>query len=82
MLRPPIPARVRLRGEIPQWVGSPVATGSLRFVAGPWQTTGMWWSKQERFAFDHFDVQVSDGVVARLRHDRLRDRWEFDAIYD
>jgi len=82
MLRPPVPAEVRLRGASPSWVRSTIATGSLRFVAGPWRTAGGWWLQSERFAFEHFDVQVSDGTVARLRHDRLRDRWQFDAIYD
>ncbi len=82
MLRPPVAVEVRLRGRMPIWVRSAIATGSLRFVAGPWRRAGNWWSSSERFAFEHFDVQVSNGIVARLRRDRLRDRWEFDAIYD
>jgi hypothetical protein len=31
---------------------------------------------------DHYDVQISDGSVARLRHDRLRHIWSVDALYD
>jgi hypothetical protein len=51
-------------------------------AAGPWRTTGAWWSEEERFAFDHFDVWTSDGTVCRLRLDRVERRWEIDAVYD
>jgi len=27
-------------------------------------------------------VQISDGSVARLRHDRLHHTWSVDALYD
>jgi hypothetical protein len=50
--------------------------------AGPWRTTGGWWSPEERFAFDQFDVQSEDGVVVRLRFDHVRREWQIDAIYD
>ena len=32
-------------------------------LAGPWRTTGRWWSKGKRFAFDYFDVETSDGTL-------------------
>jgi hypothetical protein len=50
--------------------------------AGPWRTTGGWWCPEGRFAFDHFDVHTSDGLVVRLRLDRLRSVWHVDAVYD
>ena len=37
---------------------------------------------EERFAFDCYDVQTSDGGVARLRFDHLRGCWQVDALYD
>ena len=48
----------------------------------PWRTTGGWWSREERFAFDHFDVQTSDGLVVRLRLDLITGCWQIDAVYD
>ena len=33
-------------------------------------------------AFDSFDVQTSDGGVARLRFDHVRRQWQIDAVYD
>ena len=51
-------------------------------VAGPWRTTGYWWSEDERFALDHFDIQTSDGTVARLCFDWTKRSWQIDGIYD
>ena len=81
-LRPPVPAEVHLRGEHPAWIRSVVARGRVLRLAGPWRTTGGWWSREERFAYDHFDVQTSDGTIARLRLDHVRKTWHVDAVYD
>jgi protein ImuB len=81
-LRPPVPARVWLRGGRPERIRSAVANGDVVHVAGPWRTTGGWWATEQRFAYDHFDVQIDDGTMARLRFDHVRKRWELDAVYD
>ena len=57
-------------------------SGDVLHCAGPWRHTGGWWSETGRFAFDCFDVATDDGLVVRLRHDRLRDVWHIDAVYD
>lgn len=80
-LRPPVPAQVRTERGLPQWLHSAVASGFVLGCAGPWRTTGGWWSS-ERFAHDHFDVQTSDGTVSRLRHDRIQHAWHVDGVYD
>jgi protein ImuB len=81
-LRPPLPAQIEMRGGRPDSLRSAIANGRVLEIAGPWRTSGNWWSERERFAFDHYDVVVSDGTAVRLRHDLLRSRWEIDAIYD
>ena len=81
-LRPPVRAQVRLRDDRPVWVESSVIRGRVLRSAGPWRTTGGWWAPEERFAFDCYDVQTSDGGVARLRFDHLRGCWQVDALYD
>jgi protein ImuB len=81
-LRPPVPAEVRLQGQGPGWIRSPVANGRVVHLAGPWRTTGGWWSPESRFAYDYFDVETSDGTIARLRFDHVRRRWQIDAVYD
>jgi len=81
-LRPPAAAAVRTRNGRPEWIQSAVANGRVVQLAGPWRTTGGWWSREQRFAYDYFDVQTSDGSVARLRFDHLTQRWQIDGIYD
>lgn len=81
-LRPPIAATVRASAGRPRWLASPVAKGRVLEAAGPWRTTGRWWSAGKRFAFDHFDVFTDDGTLSRLRFDLVRQRWEVDGIYD
>ena len=75
-------AQVQLRQHRPEWIRSAVASGRVVRLAGPWRTTGGWWSREDRFAFDSFDVQTSDGTVARLRLDHVHREWQIDAVYD
>ncbi|MBM4385022.1 MAG: hypothetical protein FJ091_16845 [Deltaproteobacteria bacterium] len=80
-LRPPLAAAVRSARGAPQWVQSALANGEVLRCAGPWRTTGQWWS-EERYAFDHYDVATADGAVFRLRRDLLHERWEIDGVFD
>lgn len=66
----------------PTSLRSAVANGRILHAAGPWRTTGRWWSEEERFALDHYDVQVSDGTILRLCFDWVSRDWQIDAIYD
>jgi hypothetical protein len=59
-----------------------VSQGEILKVAGPWRTTGHWWSEPAHFAVDHFDVQMSDGTVLRLCFDWMGKRWHIDGLYD
>ncbi|MEN8159745.1 MAG: hypothetical protein ABFS41_06730, partial [Myxococcota bacterium] len=81
-LRPPLAARIRLTGGRPRWIESALANGRIVELAGPWRTSGRWWSETERFAFDHYDAATDDGWLIRLRLDLLTHRWEIDALYD
>jgi len=75
-------AEVKLHHGHPADIRSAVACGHIVNVAGPWRTTGRWWSQEGRFALDHFDVQVSDGTILRLCFDWTQRNWQVDAIYD
>jgi len=81
-LRPPVTASVRISQGRPESVRSAVANGRVTRLAGPWRTTGGWWTPEERFAYDTFDIQTSDGTVSRLRFDRVQRVWQIDAVYD
>jgi protein ImuB len=81
-LRPPVSAEVRVAGGQPSSIRCAVSSGEIVRVAGPWRTTGRWWSEKDRFALDYFDVQVTDGTVLRLRFDWRKRRWQVDGLYD
>jgi len=81
-LRPPLDASVRVCQGLPEHVRSAIANGRVLQVAGPWRTTGGWWSREDHFAFDSYDVQTADGTISRLRFDHLRKHWQIDAVYD
>jgi protein ImuB len=48
---------------------------------GPWRTSGEWWSARG-WARDEWDVALRDGMICRLAHDRLADKWYLDGAYD
>jgi protein ImuB len=81
-LRPPARAEVRVEAGTPVQIRCAVTRGRIVTVSGPWRTTGGWWSEGERYALDHYDIQVSDGIVARLCFDWVERSWRVDAIYD
>ena len=81
-IRPPVAASVEIQAGLPSRIRSAIASGNVVNASGPWRTTGRWWSEQERFAVDHYDVQVDDGSLLRLCFDWIRKRWEIDAVYD
>jgi protein ImuB len=49
-------------------------------AAGPWRTSGQWWSG--RWFRDEWDVALSDGAVYRIFQDRETDAWFIDGIVD
>jgi protein ImuB len=69
VLRPPLPAQVRVHHLRPEWIRSAVVNGRVVRLAGPWRTTGNWWSREERFAFD-------TSPVADRRRLRLTRPWK------
>jgi len=81
-IRPPAHAEVRSAGGRPVFVRSAVGQGEVVEVAGPWRTTGQWWSETGHFAVDHYDVQLRDGRVLRLRFDWRQNGWQVDGLYD
>ncbi len=81
-LRPPQHAEVRVERGRPAFIRSPVSQGEVVVAAGPWRTTGAWWSPSAHFAVDHYDVQMSDGTVLRLCFEWKTRRWQIDGLYD
>ncbi|REK05392.1 MAG: DNA polymerase Y family protein [Acidobacteria bacterium] len=61
--------------------GKPKIDGAVRVASGPWELEEDWWSS-ERTERDYWDVELSDGGLYRIYHERREDRWYADGIYD
>jgi protein ImuB len=58
-----------------------VPSGAIVQAAGPWRTSGSWWS-DERWNRNEWDVALKSGAVCRLFQDRTTKRWFLDGVYD
>jgi protein ImuB len=89
--RQPVPARVTVAGGRPARVTTDrrgFDGGRVLQCAGPWLTSGEWWSRgsgephQTPWDRDEWDVALGDGAIYRIFRDRDTDRWFIDAIVD
>jgi protein ImuB len=86
--RQPVPARVAVVEGRPVRVTTDrrgFTGGTVTGCAGPWRTSGEWWTSGAGGAGwdrDEWDVSLSDGAVYRVFRDRDADRWFIDAIVD
>jgi protein ImuB len=85
--RLPVPARVRVEGN---GHGRPVrvatdrrglAGGAVERCAGPWRTTGEWWSDTP-WDRDEWDVTLGDGATYRIFRDRATEAWFLEGVVD
>jgi protein ImuB len=63
--RPPITARVTLVETQPAFVAAGAIRGKVIDLAGPWRTSGEWWTV-DPWQRDEWDVALSDGALYRL----------------
>ena len=89
--RVPVAARVRVRKGRPVRVMAPrVSGGEVVHWAGPWRTSGQWWTDAPAntsdgaspWDRDGWDVSLTDGGVYRIFHDRRVDRWFLEGMVD
>jgi len=83
--RQPVPARVlvddRSRPVRVTTDRRGAAGGQVVSSAGPWRTSGDWWSTGA-WSRDEWDVALDDGAVYRVFRDRDRERWFIDGMVD
>jgi len=97
--RAPVAARVAVRdGRLVRVVAPPVSSGEVIRQAGPWRTSGQWWTDTGTVAADsspatelagcqpwdrdEWDVSLTDGGVYRIFHDRRVDCWFLEGMVD
>lgn len=88
-LRPPVPLEVIVDGRPRRLTtavgeataGRPRIEGDVQVASGPWSLEEDWWTEQP-IDRDYWDVELSDGGVYRIYHDRRDESWFADGIYD
>jgi len=81
--RPPLTARVRLAANRPAHVDAGTAhAGDVVWAAGPWRSSGEWWSEHQ-WSRETWDVAVQNGTVVLYRLFRdSGNQWFLEGIYD
>jgi protein ImuB len=65
IFRPPRAARVAVTSGRPGFVAADGIRGKVLDLAGPWRTSGDWWTS-DPWSRDEWDIALSDGAVYRL----------------
>ncbi|HTS64121.1 MAG TPA: hypothetical protein VMH28_18985 [Candidatus Acidoferrales bacterium] len=79
IFRPPLTARVALASGQPDFVIAGVIRGKVLEFAGPWRTSGDWWTA-DPWSRDEWDIALSDGALYRLYCDPRG--WFVEGSYD
>ena len=90
--RLPIPARVQVREGRPVRVAIDrhgLSSGAVVQAAGPWRTSGEWWSSASASSAssaawdrDEWDIALADGTLYRLAVEREVGQWFIEGILD
>lgn len=75
--RPPLPAAITLEGSRPARLSAPGIHGKVLHAAGPWRTSGDWWTSTQ-WARDEWDIALTSGLY-RIYHDS---NWYVEGYYD
>jgi protein ImuB len=78
--RLPVAATVELEGILPAFVWTPVMSGAVKALAGPWRGSGDWWDDGRRWAREEWDAELEAGGVYRLM--RTPKGWFVEGEYD
>lgn len=81
MYRPALHARVRLAGITPKEVTAQDVKGSVIRSAGPWKTSGEWWTPTS-WKREEWDVALDDGALYRIYREPETREWYVHGIYD
>ncbi len=81
LFRPALQARVMVAGVAPKKVIAPGVRGDVIRAAGPWKTSGEWWSAT-CWSREEWDVALDDGAVYRIYREMRRQEWYVEGVYD
>lgn len=78
---PPLKARVELQESMPKRIFAQRIYGNVIHAAGPWRTSGDWWTS-DPWDRDEWDIGLNDGGVYRLYLKRRALDWFLEGAYD
>ncbi|MFN7924679.1 MAG: hypothetical protein U0Q16_31545 [Bryobacteraceae bacterium] len=81
VFRPAVMAKVTPQDGPPEQVWSQRVQGRVLMRAGPWRTSGDWWTEHP-WARDDWDLSLSDGGLYRLYREFFSGRWFLEGRYD
>ncbi len=81
LFRPALPARVRMIEYSPKTVMATGVKGKVMRSAGPWKTSGEWWTSTF-WHHEEWDVALDDGALYRIYQDLQSSSWYVQAVYD
>ncbi len=81
LFRPALHARVRLADLAPKQVVAPGVQGAVVESAGPWKTSGDWWTLTP-WVREEWDVALDDGALYRIYCELQTREWYVHAVYD
>ena len=85
MFRPPVSARVEIRGRAPALIAFNGTKARVTQASGPWRSSGEWWSRSAAWQREEWDVElaVSGGrSVYRIFHEMQSGEWFVQGMYD
>jgi protein ImuB len=81
LFRPALHAHVRVAGMSPKNVVAQGVKGEVIQSAGPWKTSGEWWTSTS-WMHEEWDVALDDGALYRIYRESKTREWYVHGIYD
>jgi len=78
--RPPLTATVEMRENRPSRINASGITGKITTAAGPWRTSGNWWTTNP-WDRDEWDIALTNGTLYRI-YRQPDERWFVEGTYD
>ena len=77
---PPLPAKVELDRSRPLRVAAPGIRGNIITYAGPWRSSGDWWTDHS-WDREEWDISLNDGGIYRMYREPAQ-AWFLEGAYD
>ena len=81
LFHPALSARVQVVKYSPRLVTANSVKGTVLCSAGPWKTSGEWWT-DTHWSRDEWDVALDDGGLYRIYQESTSKDWYVQGVYD